>query len=108
MELYKDKEIIESKILTIDPDNGIEIEENIDLKELYNKKGIIKKAKILKRPKEEFKSDFKELEEAFNHPYEEKIDLIALKEIPQDYEERLIDLDELIEYLDNSEEQIDV
>jgi exonuclease VII small subunit len=34
--------------------------------------------------------------------------LVALGEISEDFEEVLVSLEELIEYLDNSEEQIDV
>jgi len=113
MELYKEKEIFENKTLSMDPDNGIEIEiENINL-ELTDPKNPLNSMDSLykyhaKSKSKDVKSDFYELEENFKHPYIEKEDLIELSEIPEDFEEVLVSLDEFISHLDDSEELIDV
>jgi hypothetical protein len=111
-EIFKEKEEPEIQIKSLDPDEGLTIEDNdIDLSSLYKKKGKTLKLQAFEdahQRKENQISDLEDIEKPTALFEEGKQDLVALGEISEDFEEVLVSLEELIEYLDNSEEQIDV
>ena len=113
-DIFKEKEESEIVSKSLDPECGLEIEEDsIDLSALYKKKGKTYKLTAFKKTHEICEnpnSELKELEENFKHFMNEpeNDEYVSLEKIPEDFEEVLVSLDELISYLDNSEEEIDV
>jgi hypothetical protein len=112
MEIFKEKEESEIISKTLDPEKGLEIDlPNVNLEEI----SLSKKSLKLKSFKESHKSliekkqksDLQEIENNFK-VMEEQSHLEEISELPSDFEEVLVSIDEFIEYLDNSEEQIDV
>jgi hypothetical protein len=68
-EIFKEKEEPEIKSKSLDPDEGLIIEENIDLGELYKKKGKTLKLKAYEdthQKKENQVSDLEIIEKTFN------------------------------------------
>jgi len=113
-DIFKEKEESEIVAKSLDPECGLEIEdESIDLSALYKKKGKTYKLTAYNKTHkmcENPNSEIKEVEENFKHfiNESENAEYVSLEKIPEDFEEVLVSLDELMEYLDNSEEEIDV
>jgi len=110
-EIFKEKEEPEIKSKSLDPDEGFIIEKNVDLNGIYKEKGKTLKLKayeVTHKKKENQLSDLECIEKTFKPIEDDKHDLVTLDVITEDFEEVLVSLDELIEYLDSSEEQIDV
>ena len=107
----------------LDPEAGVEIsvefnpeifqqEEVSEIGE-HKKHTSSTKAKVYKKAhksKEKPVSDLQEMEKLYHRSEPETglKDLMQMPEIPQDYEETLVSLEEMMEFLDTSEKEIDV
>jgi hypothetical protein len=107
VELFKENENEEIIKKTLDPEAGIILPEDIKIKNSY-KKSLKAHAFRESHKNKNKKSDIEEIEENFKILNNTKQDLVALENLSDDFEEVLVSLDELIDYLDNSEEYIDV
>jgi len=112
-ELFKEKEETEIVQKSLDPENGLIIEDDsIDLSVLYKAKGKTLKLKAYKEAHQnkEKQSDLKEMDENFKHASDNSLDSLEINEIPEvmdDFADMIVSIDELIDHLDNSEEYID-
>ena len=106
MDLYKDKEISDTVTSLIDPNDGIQITDGIQADEFQADISI--KAKTLKKNKEKTThSDLQEIDAIYKHPIEDIQDFMTINGQGEVAYE-LIPIEELIEYLDNTERELDV
>mgnify|MGYP000079445240 CR=1 FL=1 len=110
MEIFKEKEESEVVKKSLDPEGGFTIEvADINYEEFQNQSAKAKSFKEVHSRKETCpKSDLEYMDTKFKHPEEDKLEFIELGEVAEDFEEALISIEDLMEYLDNNEEQIDV
>jgi hypothetical protein len=103
MDFLKEKEEIEAVIPELDPESGITLNSEPEL-ENFNNKNIISEA--FKESHRNKNSDLKDIEEEYHKSLFEEINDQSI--LPKEFDEVIVSLDELIDYLDNSEEYIDV
>lgn len=111
MEIFKEKEESQVVKITLDSEGGIIIENpDLNFDQFENKEAKSVKAKAYaaahKNPENKAKSDLLDLD-TYKHSQEDTQDNLALLGV-EDAEDTLISIDELLDFLDSSEEQIDV
>jgi len=111
MDLFKEKEEIEIINKSIDPEFGVNLGisnlENLDLDSLKTnstKNNIFKKNHMGSK---KIESEIEMVEEEFNHKISNEEEIV-LEHPPEDIQEALISINELLDFLDNNEEEINV
>ncbi len=112
MEIFKEKEESEVVLKILDPENGLTIESsNINYSGFTSgtiKAKAYKKAHISHNNEP---SDLEEIENKYKHPDELQHAFITLdttEDISEDFHEALVSVEDLINFLDNDEKEIDV
>jgi len=110
MEIFKEKEESEVVQKQLDPEGGLTIEPlQVDFDKFVHDMRESTKARVYKEAHQKrTKSDLEEVESNFKHSQEDIQDFITLNDVSDDFAERLISVEDMIEYLDNNEEEINV
>ncbi len=117
MEIYKEKEESDTVSINLDPEKGIQItidpeKINFNLFDEINDSSSRQsiKAKTFEKAHSSLKKQESDLEELnhFTHPMENSQDQTTLGFISDELEEALISVEELLDFLDSNEEEIDV
>lgn len=106
MEIFKEKEESDVVYHSLDPEGGVAIDVDMVDSKAFEPKSAKARAHRAAHSKQDAKSDLNEMDNM--HKQKNQQSDVDLEDMPKDFQEAVVSVEELLDFLDNNEELIDV